>query len=51
MLVTFFDEVEKSMPKPEVKKVFKSKNQIGQKLNQKATMSSIISHLKSQVGS
>ena len=51
MLVTFFDEVEKSMPKPEVKKVFKSKNQIGQKLNQKATMSSIISQLKSQVGS
>ena len=50
MLVTFFDEVEKSMPKPEVKKVFKSKNQIGQKLDQKATMNSIISQLKSQVG-
>ena len=51
MLVTFFDEVEKSMPKPEVKKVFKSKNQIGQKLDQKATMNSIISQLKSQVAS
>ena len=51
MLCIFFDDVEKSMPKPELKKAFKSKNEVGKKLDQQATMNNILSQLKSRAGS
>ena len=46
MLCAFFDDVEKSMPKPEVKRTFNSKTKGGKKIDQKAVMDNILSQLR-----
>ena len=46
MLCAFFDDVERSMPKPEVKRTFNSKTKGGKKIDQKAVMDNILSQLR-----
>ena len=45
MLNSFFDDVDKAMPKEEMKKVFNRKHEVGTKID--SNMNNLISELKS----
>ena len=50
MLLTFFKEIDKAMPKLDVKKVISSQNRVvGKKVDQSALMNNLMSQLKKKV--
>ena len=49
MLISFFDDITKAMPKQEIKKVLTGKRPVGKRVDQNALMSNIMNQLKQKV--